>query len=97
MAEHKDSWRRKGVEILGLGMGEKPDDVRRFFKQTGDRANYPLYFSPWFAEKEKVEATPTLFILNSEGKRLFRADGSEGENPLKLVEAELERLLKAAS
>lgn len=89
-------WRQKGVAILGLGMDEKPDDVRRFFKQTGDRATFPLYFAPWFAAREKVEATPTMFILNPEGRRLFRADGAEGENPLKLAEKELERLLKGS-
>lgn len=89
----REGWRTQGVEILGLGMGKSPEDVRRFLKQTGDRVAFPLYFAPWFAERQVVEATPTLFIYSAAGERLFRADGLEHEDLPKLADEKLRHLL----
>lgn len=93
MAERRSAWREKGVTILGLGVGQTPDDVRRFFAQTGKRATFPLYFAPWFAEREKVEGTPTLFILTASGEKVFRVDGMEDHDLPKLANEKLDQLL----
>ena len=89
----REDWRKQGVEILGLGMGRSPDDVRRFLKQTGDRVAFPLYFAPWFAERQEVEGTPTLFIYSAAGERLFRADGMDSGDLPKLADEKLRSLL----
>jgi len=96
LADRRAAWRSTGVEILGIGMSEKPVDARRFFKQTGERTNFPLYTARWFPEKEKIEATPALFIFTPDGERLFRFDGESGENLSELINAKLEELLTKA-
>ena len=86
LVDRRDKWHGERIEVLGLGMGKTMEEVRRFFKQTGDRANYPLYFAPWFAEQQLVEVTPTIFVFSADGKQLFRADGTESEDLPALVE-----------
>jgi hypothetical protein len=92
LEERRPGWRKRGVEVLGLGVGD-PENARRFFSQTGNRTAFPLYSAPWFAERQKVEATPTLFIITASGENVFRADGMEAHDLPKLADEKLNQLL----
>ncbi|MCZ7647761.1 MAG: TlpA family protein disulfide reductase [Planctomycetota bacterium] len=85
--------------VIGVGVDEKPKNVKQFYEDTGRVVTYPLYCAPWFAPKHEIEYTPTLFIYGADGKRLFRLDPDalDGEqDPLEIVLEKLEELRKGA-
>ncbi len=85
-----DAWRARGIAVVGLGMDDSPESVQAFYQQTGRRIRFPLYCAPWFAEQQEVTLTPTLFIYDTAGKQLFRADAeSQQEGLLEALEAKL--------
>ncbi len=77
-----EQWRKDGVAILGMGMDETPAGAEAFFRSTGGRIRYPLYFAPWFAKQQKVTATPTLFIYSVSGEQVFRIDPMTAETSI---------------
>ncbi len=88
---------QKGVLVIGLGMDEQPTGVHTFLQQTGGRIVFPLYWAPWFAEQQKVDQTPALFLLRPDGtvKKIDRPESPDdpGRVPIgKLLEEALSRL-----
>ena len=97
LTEKKSEWRASGIAILGLGMDETPDGPKAFHEHTGRRITYPLYLAPWFAEKQEVFTTPTLFIYDANGAQLFRTDPETAEEGIMAsLDAELSKLSGAA-
>jgi len=85
LTARRPAWKAIGVDVMGMGMDETAADVRRFFHATGERVDYPLYHAPWFAKKNHVDITPTVFIYSADGKRLFRTDVTESEPDIQAV------------
>lgn len=79
LTEKEPPWRKVGVAILGLGMDQTPDGPKAFFEHTGKRITYPLYLAPWFAQRQDVFMTPTVFIYSAGGEQLFRTDAEQAE------------------
>ncbi len=80
LTEIEEQWQSSGVAILGLGMDDTPSGPKTFDRHTGGRITYPLYLAPWFAEKNEVFATPTMFVYQTDGAQLFRTDPEVAEN-----------------
>ena len=90
MTEKLSEWQRKGIAVIGLGMDETATGPKTFFRQTGQRVTYPLYLAPWFAEEQEVYSAPTIFVYDSAGNQLLRADPETAENGIMAtVEAKL--------
>ena len=74
LTDIRDTWRKKGISIVGLGIDPTVEETRRFSEHTGGRITYPLYHAPWFARQHEIEATPTLFLFRSDGRLVARVD-----------------------
>jgi len=94
LTKQQQAWQTSGVAILGMGMDETPAGPQAFYRHTGQRITYPLYWAPWFAEQQKVYATPTLFIYRANGEQLFRTDPETAEEgAMVALNAKLSQLL----
>ena len=88
LTARRPAWKANRVDVIGMGMDEDAADVRRFFRATGRRVDYPLYHAPWFAKQHHVEITPTVLIYSADGNLLFRTDAIESEQGIQAALAE---------
>jgi len=98
LTKQQQAWQTLGVAILGMGMDETPAGPQVFYRHTGGRITYPLYWAPWFSEQQKVYATPTLFLYGANGEQLFRADPETAEEGVMVaLNAKLSQLLQSTA
>jgi len=91
----QEEWQASSVSILGMGMDETPAGSKAFYRHTGERITFPLYWAPWFSEQQEVFATPTVFIYGADGEQLFRTDPlTAEEGVMASVSAKLSQLLR---
>lgn len=75
----------KGLVVLGLDVGEDVEDVKQFAAQESYTFTLLLGAEPDIAAKYYVEAYPTTFVVDRQGRISFRSLG--GEPPGRLQSA----------
>lgn len=95
LSERRKAWAEAGIALIGLGLARDAEECERFFKQSGERATYPLYRAPWVSKRYGVQAVPALLLFDPEGKEVFRAHALKNPDPLGALEAHLKTLLAA--
>lgn len=68
--------RHEGIEVIAINVGEKRESIQPFIKLTGVKFPVLLDTDSRTAEAWPVRGLPMTFVLDPEGKLVFRAIGS---------------------
>ncbi len=68
----------KGLVVLGLNVGEDAETVAKFAKEQGYTFRLLLGAEPDVSDKYFVEAYPTTFVIDRQGRIAFREIGGAG-------------------
>ena len=69
-------YKGQGLEILAVNIGENADTVQQFMQKNGFTFPVPLDLDSRIGAKYGIEAIPTTFIIDKEGKIIGRIVGS---------------------
>ena len=95
LKEISAKYQDKGVVVLGISLDEDKADMDAFIKKSG--ATFPIVRDPKskLAAQLNVEAIPTTYILDANGKVAAIHSGFGGDATKREYIAEIERLLAA--
>jgi len=75
-----DTYKSRGLVILGVSMDDSKSDIRKFEKKLG--MNYPILLGYGREDLEPAFGQlplPTAFVISREGKICFKHDGMTGK------------------
>ncbi len=82
LQDRVDTWRQRGIGVIGCGIDPTIDEARGFIENTGGRVASPVYHAPWLAEQFEITATPVLLLYDSQGKLAAKFDPEQTDGDL---------------